>query len=122
VVILSTFYDLRTKKFKGVQQNEFIVSFSFYTNGKNYFCLEQKKSTEVITCLNGIRALSILAIIFLHSFFYRIVTPFLDEKYCNEWLKTNFAATVLTLNIFVDTFFVMSGLLMTKSMLKELDE
>jgi hypothetical protein len=121
VVTWSTIYDVNTQKIETGERNKLLLSFSMYTNGKRLLSLEQSRSTDTINCLNGIRAFSILSIIFLHSFFFRTFTPFRDDSVFNEWIKTKLASSVSAINIFVDSFFVMSGLLVTKTMLKELD-
>jgi peptidoglycan/LPS O-acetylase OafA/YrhL len=119
-VISSTYQDFRTRKLNG-GKNNFLRSFSLYTNGKKLFSFEQERS-DTISCLNGIRVLSTFGVIFAHSIYFRIITPFRDENYLNEWSKTSMAATFPLLTVSVDNFFVISGLLTAKTMLKELDK
>ena len=77
---------------------------------------------RVIQCLDGIRVIMTLGIIYLHSHVFRILTPFRDESKFEAFAKTDWAATVSAFNIFVDSFFVISGALTTRSMLKNLNK
>lgn len=115
-----TIYDLRTRNVAKEKRNQLLMSFSIYTNGSNLLDMTSSRSPTAINCLYGIRVLSIISIMFLHSFFYRILTPFRDEVAFSEWLKTKLASTVSAANISVDSFFVISATLVTRSMLREL--
>lgn len=120
LVVLSTMYDVSLRKCQGRNRNEILLSFSLMTNGRNLLCMDQSNS-ETITCLHGIRGLSIFSIMFFHSYFFRVFTPFHDEAIFNEWVKSSFASSISALNISVDSFLVMSAALTARSILKELD-
>lgn len=122
LALLATFYDLCTRKRENKSRSELLKSFSLRKNLSNLFSLDQSGSKDAIHCLHGIRALSMFCIIFLHTYVFRILTPFRDEKYLNEWIKTDMASAISSLNMTVDSFFVMSATLSTKTMLKELDQ
>lgn len=49
------------------EKSEVLLVFSFYTNGMKLFSCQKSKSSDTIGCLNGIRALSSIYIIFSHS-------------------------------------------------------
>lgn len=116
--VLSTIYDLKSQE---VHRNESFLAFSLYKNSKKLFNFKQESSSDVIQCLNGIRVLSTLSIVLLHSVFYRVFPPVRDELILKSWLGTNTASTISAINITVDSFFVISAALATKSMLRELD-
>jgi hypothetical protein len=119
--ILSTIYDLKTQKVKKVERNQSFLAFSLYKNSQSLFNFNEKNERDVITCLNGIRALSTLCIIFLHSVFFRVFPPSRDETVFYHWLQTRTASSISAINVVVDSFFVISGTLATKSMLKDLE-
>ena len=121
IATLSTFYDIRSRRVNKENRNQFLLSFSIYTNGSNLIKTTQSKSAAEISCLHGIRGLSIISIVFLHSFFFRILTPFRDEKLIKEFLGTKLASTISAGNVSVDSFFVISAMLVTRSMLRELE-
>lgn len=49
-----------------VKKFKFLTSFSILTNGKNLFRINTK-SSNTIKCLNGIRSLSIIWVIYVHA-------------------------------------------------------
>lgn len=121
--ILSTIYDLKTKEINEQNRNQSVLAFSLYKNWKSLFNLKQNNQTDVIECLSGIRVVSTFSIIFLHSVFFRIFPLTIrDETIFKAWLGFRTASSVSALNITVDSFFVISATLATKSMLKDLEQ
>lgn len=99
-----------------------LVAFSIYTNGKNLFDLKPRDSTNSIECLNGLRALSLLWIIFGHRYFDMFLAPATNSvSATNEWLGNILSLPHTIFHLAVDTFFVMGGLLVTWSMMKSFD-
>lgn len=117
-----TFYDLRANTFeKNKKRHEILQSFSLRRNFTNFFDLDQSKHASGIRCLHGIRVLSMLSIISLHTYFFRVFTPFKGSEALQEFMQTSLALTISALHILVEPFFVTSALLFTRSMLKALD-
>lgn len=117
-VIMCTHLDIRGR----INHRKLLKSFSLRANATKLFNLEENHAAGSISCLHGFRALSILMIIYFHSYFFRSFNPTLNPPVFDEWLKNDkFGATVCALNIIVDSFLVMSACLTTRSMLKELD-
>lgn len=56
-------------------RNEFFIAFSMYTNGGKIFKCSRSKSENVLECINGIRSLSIIWVIFGHSYLTSILRP-----------------------------------------------
>lgn len=98
-----------------------VASFSLHRNVTSLLSLDQTKSPNDVLCLHGMRAMCTFSIIYLHSYFFRVMAPVGDKNLYTEWGKTEIASRISSLNITVDTFFVISAMLLTKSMLKDLD-
>lgn len=120
LVISSTSYDVFTWLNKQENSNQPLKAFSFFTNGKTLFNV--KVTTEnSIGSIHGIRSLSILSIILVHTYFFRVSSPFIDGNAFDEFQKTKFSSVVSALAIAVDSFFVISGALITRSLLNDFD-
>lgn len=65
--------------FSAGAKNSLLTSFSVYTNGKKL--LSTKRRPGTITCLDGIRFLSICWIIFGHTFFMEVIGVKLDKSH-----------------------------------------
>ena len=120
LVILSTTYDLLTRLNKIKSYTKILTSFSLITNSTTLFKMTENNENS-IGAIHGIRSLSILSIIIVHSYFFRVTSPFLDAKNLKEFLGTKVSTIVSTSTISVDSFFVISGALITRSILRELD-
>lgn len=100
-----------------------LVAFSLVTNGKNLFDISKKDSTKSIECLDGLRSLSLLWIIFGHRYDDMFSAPATNSVTATEsWLKCIFSLSHTTFHLAVDTFFLMGGLLVTWSFMKSFDE
>ncbi|XP_013412597.1 nose resistant to fluoxetine protein 6 [Lingula anatina] len=95
-----------------------ILAFSVYTNGAKV--LNTKQGSGALTCVNGIRFLSLSWVIWGHSYafcftFVGNIGPIFEE-YKNSWTMQPLWSGTFS----VDTFFVMSGLLVTYLTLREM--
>jgi hypothetical protein len=82
-----------------------------------------KRSTGSIQCLNGIRAISLLWIIFGHRYFDMFLAPSVNKTSATEaWLKSVISLFHTTFHLAVDNFFLMGGLLVTWSFMKSFDK
>lgn len=61
-----------------------LISFSMYTNGKKLLTIKKNKSVDVMECLNGIRVLSIIWILYGHSLFVMTSVPTMNPAYLLE--------------------------------------
>ncbi|CAH1248349.1 Hypp8112 [Branchiostoma lanceolatum] len=96
-----------------------VLSFSIYNNLSKL--LSTKQPSDSITCLHGIRFLSLTWIILGHTYNYSFES--IDNPLALlETIKTFMFQVVLQTMLPVDTFFFLSGLLMTYLLLKRLEE
>jgi peptidoglycan/LPS O-acetylase OafA/YrhL len=119
LVISSTSYDVFTWLKKQENSNQALKTFSLFTNGKTLFNLDVKAGNS-IGSIHGIRGISILSIILVHTYFFRVASPFIDGNDFDKFHETKFSSVVSALAIAVDTFLVISGALITRSLLKDL--
>lgn len=118
---LGTFYDVRMRRCEQKSRNKYLMAFSLHKNASNLFDVEQDQSGSAIKCLHGIRAVSIVSIIFLHSFYHRAMFPVLHPETITKLNESIFGNFVSGISVSVDSFFLMSGLLVTRTILKDLD-
>lgn len=99
-----------------------LIAFSLHTNGKNLFTMTKAKSNKSIECLNGLRSLSLLWIIFGHRYFDMFMAPATNSVTATEnWLGNFLSLSHTTFHLAVDTFFLMGGLLVTWTFMKSFD-
>lgn len=102
--------------------NQFLISFSAYTNGKKLFDISKSKSPNSIRCLNGLRGISVLWIIFGHRFVNQQRFPLTNHATVHELYNNIYSVILTSYDSAVDTFFVMGAVLLTMSVLKALDK
>lgn len=73
-------------------------------------------------CLNGIRVLSIFWVVYGHTYFTQMKIPMMNSLVLADWLEKESSMIVLGATVSVDSFFLLSGLLMAWSMFKHLDQ
>lgn len=94
--------------------------FSAFKNGRKIFTCATYKSPEILHCLNGIRVLSIVWIVFGHSYMTFVMNPLLNKTELKEWLKSGFSCLILGGSVAVDSFLLLSGVLVCWVILKDL--
>lgn len=119
-MLASTTYDILTQK-KEEEPNKLFIAFSVFTNGRKLFDVTPSKSSSSIDCLNGIRALSLMWIIFGHRMDNQTIFPIANPQRITE-MSYQIYSIVFTSSLFaVDTFLVLGSVLLTWSMLHALD-
>lgn len=102
------------------EKNPVLLAFSAYTNGKKLFKCKPSTSPSVISCFDGIRAISALWIVSTHFTYHAdlfIINP-----------EPTGTVTHILRNIFlcgpfgVDSFFVITAILAAKKMLHEISK
>lgn len=114
---ISTILDLRTKNI-----NRWLKPFSIYTNGKNLINITEDSSPDAINCLHGIRTISTFWIMLCHCYYLRSPFPLEDLNQPKEINSSLIPATLHVFTLAVDTFFVISAALTTRTILQELDK
>ncbi|XP_039753298.1 O-acyltransferase like protein-like [Pararge aegeria] len=112
ITVLSTSYDLyeiNVLKKKSSEINPMYRCFSVYTNTKRF--LTFNKVPGALECVDGIRAISMLWVIFGHTYCLTMLTFIQNVKAIKEWLTSFTSVWVNSAPITVDTFFLLSGIL-----------
>lgn len=115
-------YHYKIETFSLVETNQLLISFSLYTNIRSVFDTQHRGSEKTIKYLSGIKALSYFGIILLHSYTCRIHFPLRDPQTVESLLESSIFVFVSRMSLFVDTFLLISGLLITRTILRERDK
>lgn len=121
LAVIGTFYDIKTRNQKTGDRHELFLAFSVYSNGKQLFSVQETDTKSAVNSLRGIRALSTFTIIFYHIYYHRAVYPVDDPQAVTMWSETFWGLVTFGLKLAVELFFLMSGLLVTKSILRSLE-
>lgn len=119
ICTVSTLYDKSTKDGNPNSKNQFLMSFSLTENIEKLFRSEQ--SLDEIGCIHGIRVVSILSIFLHHAYVLRIEFPMQNPEEKARFLSGWYGSTITQLSNAVDSFFVISGLLTTRAVFKDLE-
>ncbi|KAJ8969798.1 hypothetical protein NQ317_003303 [Molorchus minor] len=119
IVILSLFviFIVASTFIKKVPLSAALVAFSAYSNGQKLFKVNNN-STE-LSCLNGIRVLSMVWVVVGHSFSVKIAAfPIFNYKDVVDWVDSPFSMTFVSGTLSVDTFLVVGGTLVVYVFMK----
>ncbi|XP_076440369.1 nose resistant to fluoxetine protein 6-like [Babylonia areolata] len=97
-----------------------LLAFSVYTNGKKI--LHASHSPGSITCIHGIRFISMTWVILGHTFVFSLTTAENYLTYMTENLGHWTFQAIIGAPASVDTFFSLSGLLVAYLILKEMEK
>ncbi|XP_063822757.1 O-acyltransferase like protein-like [Ostrinia nubilalis] len=112
LTVLSTGYDVRHTillEKDPKRANKICTLFSVYTNTKNFFVFAS--NPNAITCLDGIRSFAMMWVIVGHTFVTQVT--YIPENPLDilEFMKSFWGLWITSATITVDTFFMISGLL-----------
>lgn len=107
---IGTAYDYLYRK---PNKNRFLMAFSIPSNAEKLFMFSTVANNNNINCLNGIRVLSMIWVIYAHSFITSVDVPKINYMDYLKWSRTFFAQFTHNAFISVDSFFFLSGLLMS---------
>ncbi|XP_018568699.1 O-acyltransferase like protein [Anoplophora glabripennis] len=119
LMLVSTALDLFYNYMEREPHYAIILAFSVYSNGEKLFRVN-KNSTE-LTCLNGIRFLSITWVLIGHVYTMYLAAPVVNFIDILEWIVTLRSLTITNGTLSVDTFFFLSGLLVVYSFIKAMN-
>lgn len=97
-----------------------------YKNGKKLFQIgNSQESTSYLTCLSGLRSLAMMFILLGHCLESLELIPQLNAETLapdGAWFQSYVNAFVSVHPIAVDSFFVIAGLLLTRSMMSQIEK
>lgn len=105
-----------------VEANKLLISFSAYTNTKELFDTSRSESADAVGYLSGMKGLSYFGIIVIHSVLSRLWFPLRDPRDAEYFLDSFLAPLINGFFHNVDTFLLITGILITKTILKDLDK
>ncbi|XP_047504301.1 nose resistant to fluoxetine protein 6-like [Pieris napi] len=109
LTFLSTSFDLYNRFIKKSRSKHVLLSsLSVYTNTKRLLNFESSQST--IDCVDGIRSLSMLWVIYGHTYVFQILSPAHNILDLMQWTMLFTSTWINTAPMVVDTFFMLSGL------------
>ncbi|XP_019874197.2 nose resistant to fluoxetine protein 6 [Aethina tumida] len=121
LMVAATFVDyFMNLKSKENTRIRILLSFSIYTNGKKIF--KTKTNDGTMGCLNGLRVISMAWILFAHGHLFAFFVPSINMITLPDFVKAWFGATITSASMAVDTFFVISGLLVVYLYLKTFEK
>lgn len=97
-----------------------LVAFSVYTNGSKLLSTRQQAGS--LNCVHGIRFLSMTWVVLGHGFLFSMSVGENVGPYMQEFLKRWSSQAISNALVAVDSFFVLSGLLVSYLTLKELQK
>ncbi|CAH1104896.1 unnamed protein product [Psylliodes chrysocephalus] len=117
LLALITGYDiLFHQKVKGT--DSLWISFSIYTNAKKIFTVnDELTENNFLAGISGIKAICMLWILYAHRVLLNLLTGATNLIYVLEWKSKVFTAFNLSSSFAVDTFLMLSGLLLSFSIL-----
>ncbi|XP_058454323.1 nose resistant to fluoxetine protein 6-like [Malaya genurostris] len=127
LIVLSTAYEVFALA-NNREPNPSLAMGSLYTSGIKLFQMAKRppaaaqQKSELIDCLNGIRVLSMVWIIFCHNYLMLIASPLDNAIAIYDWIKSYHSMLVAAATVSVDSFFVLSGMLVCWSIMKELEK
>ncbi|XP_065079673.1 nose resistant to fluoxetine protein 6-like [Ochlerotatus camptorhynchus] len=128
LLLLSTLYEVTALIGSRVPNRNWAM-FSVYSNGIKLFRINERQTqrqsgvkSSQIDCLNGIRVISMVWIVFCHNYMTLMLGPTVNKMAIFDWVKSYHSMLVVAGTVAVDSFFLLSGLLVCWSLLKELDK
>lgn len=121
LMLLSTCYDYFTSYFER-KPLQILTAFSVISNARKLFMINTKKSPNTIDCLNGMRVLSMIWVLHCHNYMFYATQNLINLTDILTWYKEFGAMSILMGTVSVDTFFFLSGLLVSYLGLRELDK
>lgn len=118
MLLLGTAYDYL---YSGPNKSPYLIAFSVPSNAEKLFSFS-KGSKNSIECLNGIRVISMIWVIYGHSFASNMAVPKINFIDYIKWTRTFFSVFTHNAFISVDSFFFLSGLLLSWIGMKEIEK
>ncbi|KAH8326531.1 hypothetical protein KR067_009949 [Drosophila pandora] len=120
-VIIATLYDYFLCKDQK-QLPVIVKSFSARANSRALFKVESSSNPNVIHCLNGIRCMSLIWVIFCHEYAFTMISPNLNTLDLVAWVPKLFSSFMVHGYFSVDSFFVLGGMLVSMIVLRTMEK
>ncbi|KAH8268347.1 hypothetical protein KR026_005456, partial [Drosophila bipectinata] len=121
VVTIATLYDYFLCKDQS-QMPVIVKSFSARANSRALFKVENNSNPNVIQCLNGIRCMSLIWVIFCHEYAFAMISPNLNTLDLVAWVAEPFSSFMVHGYFSVDSFFVLGGMLVSMIVLRTMEK
>ncbi|BFF91963.1 nose resistant to fluoxetine protein 6-like [Drosophila madeirensis] len=121
IVALCTMYDY----FLCQDQNRVPVAvkiFSARASSRAVFrIVDSKSNPNIISCLDGIRCISLIWVIFSHEYIFSLISPNINNLFVISWAVQPFSSFILHGFFSVDSFFFIGGLLVAMVALRSME-
>ncbi|XP_050297772.1 O-acyltransferase like protein-like isoform X2 [Anthonomus grandis grandis] len=107
IVIVSTISDIASKE----NTPELLSLFSIKENGRILFSTRENR--DDISCLHGLRFLSMCLIVYGHRYIHNLATPAINYMDLVDWLESYYSTTVHGGTMTVDTFLLIASTLLS---------
>ncbi|XP_017046377.1 nose resistant to fluoxetine protein 6 [Drosophila ficusphila] len=84
--------------------------------------VDGSSNPNVIDCLNGIRCMSLIWVVFLHEHMYSLISPNINFTYALSWLEKPFSSFFVHGYFSVDSFLFIGGLLVSMTALRTMEK
>ncbi|XP_017145313.1 nose resistant to fluoxetine protein 6-like [Drosophila miranda] len=84
--------------------------------------VDSKSNPNVISCLDGIRCMSLFWVVFSHEYIYSLISPNINTFNMISWVAEPFSSFILHGFFSVDSFFFIGGLLVATVALRSMDK
>ncbi|KAJ3619354.1 hypothetical protein MTP99_005042 [Tenebrio molitor] len=116
-VVLATLYDIFCIFYGHKSCPKLVKGFSAYTNNIKLFKMTTP-TPDQLPCLNGLKCLSMLWVIYGHTLAALRAGPITNTKYYLEWLNNWYSRFLLGANLSVDTFLTIGSALLSYGFMK----
>ncbi|GJQ80381.1 hypothetical protein Trydic_g12243 [Trypoxylus dichotomus] len=110
--VLCGLIDIFSNEKSKMKNSAFVDIFSSYRNAK-YILVYRAGDSHGLRCLDGIRFLSISYVVIGHSFLMMLFAPSVNSLELMEWLLEYSSTIIIGGTVCVDSFFMLSGILVT---------
>ncbi|EDW26677.1 GL19118 [Drosophila persimilis] len=84
--------------------------------------VDSKSNPNVISCLDGIRCMSLFCVVFDHEYIYSLISPNINTFNMISWVAESFSSFIIHGFFSVDSFFFIGGLLVATVALRSMDK
>jgi hypothetical protein len=100
--------------------NEFLQCFNFSSNIREIFKFHNSKNE--ITCLRGIKCIAMITIFVTHMGMYRVLNRDTNNEESYYLFKKSLKFLLPSFAYFIEAFFIIKGILLTRSLMKSMKE